>query len=263
MTTENTTVIEPTPEAAAAALAAATAAAEKTALEVSALPSAEEQAALAAAEALKAPKDDKIEAVVYNPTGDTGLDMTLKFIGDLGYRPEHPAMAAAIEGDFSLLEAELAAKGVKGYEAYIKLGQKAYAEVSTKTKERMAKDKVAIETIAGGEAQWKQVSAWAADNADDAEKATLKAQLSKGGLEAQMAATWLVGAFNKSGAVSTEGAGPSVTVVKSSPAAGAGALNPKEYAAAVEVARRDYKGQNFETSPAYQGLRTRRLQYKG
>lgn len=265
MTTEANPNPNPeTPDAALAAAAAAANAAPTPPLEITAKPTAEEQALLDAANKPKdPPKDDDVVPVAYNPTGDTGLDMTLKFVGDLGYAPDHPAMAAAIEGDFSLLEAELAAKGVKGYEAYIKLGQKAYAEVSAKTKERMAKDKTAIEAIAGGEAQWKAVSEWAAANADDSEKTVIQSQLSKGGLEAQMAATWLVGLYNKAGNGSTEGAGPKVTSVTSGAAASTGALSPKEYSAAVEVARREHKSGDFETSPAYRALRTRRMAYKG
>lgn len=266
MTTEATpTPIENQPDDAAVAAAALAAKAAETTppLTITAQPSAEEQAALDAAAKAKAPADDAVTPVVYNPTGDTGLDMTLKFVGDLGYAPDHPAMAKAIEGDFSLLEAELAAKGVKGYEAYIKLGQKAYADVSAQTKARMAKDKVAIEAIAGGEEQWKAVSTWAAANADPAEKAVLTAQLSKGGLEAQMAASWLVSLYGKASNVSTEGAGPSVSAVKPGPAAGTGALSPKEYGAAVEVARREYKGNDFENSPGYKALRARRMQFKG
>ena len=208
-------------------------------------------------------KDDAPIAVAYNPTGDVGLDMTLKFVGDLGYSPEHPAMAAAINGDFTLLEAELASKGVKGYEAYIKLGQKAYADVSTKTKERQAKDRAAVEGIAGGAENWSAMTAWAATNADDSEKASLKAMLGKGGLEAQMAASWLATNYNRANNVSTAGAGAPVSGVRTDAAPGGGALSPKEYGAAVIAARSAHRGGDFETSAAYRQLADRRMAYRG
>lgn len=208
-------------------------------------------------------KEEAPIAVAYNPTGDVGLDMTLKFVGDLGYSPEHPAMAAAINGDFTLLEAELASKGVKGYEAYIKLGQKAYADVSTKTKERQAKDRAAVEGIAGGADNWSAMTAWAATNADDSEKASLKAMLGKGGLEAQMAASWLAANYNRANNVSTAGAGTPVSNVRTDAAPSGGALSPKEYGAAVIAARAAHRGGNFETSAAYRQLADRRMAYRG
>lgn len=207
--------------------------------------------------------ESKTEPVLYNPTGDVGLDMTLKFVGDLGYGPDHPAMAAAINGDFSLLEAELASKGTKGYEAYIKLGQKAYSDISSKTQARQAADKEAIEKIAGGAEQWQAMSTWAAANADDGEKAVLKAQLGKGGLEAQMAASWLATNYNRSNNVSTEGAGSPVSASRGAPAASTGALSAKEYGAEVIKARQAHKGGDFENSPAYRQLAERRMAWRG
>jgi hypothetical protein len=275
MTTENQpdNGNQPTPEqleatAAAAAKAAELAALPNPPLKVEVKPDA---AAQAVAEELARKEADKNkptvpEAVVYNVTGDVGLDMTLKFVGDLGYGPEHPAMAAAIEGDFSLLEAELAAKGVKGYDAYIKLGQKAYADISTKTKERQAKDKAAVEGIAGGAAEWAAMTAWAAKEGDESEKAELKAALGKGGLSAQMAATWLATQYNKvAGKPDTEGAGKTVSETKGGAGASSSALSPREYGLAVAEARQAHKGASgdFETSAAYRSLQQRRSAYRG
>ena len=204
----------------------------------------------------------KVEPIAYNPTGDVGLDMTLKFVGDLGYSPEHPAMQAAINGDFSLLEAELASKGVKGYDAYIKLGQKAYGDVSTKTAARQAKDREAVEAIAGSPENWTAMTAWASANADEAEKASLQGMLSKGGLEAQMAATWLASNYNRaSGAAPTEGAGRPVATVKSS-AGGSDPLSPQAYGREVVKARQAFKGRDFESSPAYTQLVQRRMAFR-
>lgn len=204
----------------------------------------------------------KVEAVSYNATGDVGLDMTLRFVGDLGYSPEHPAMQAAINGDFSLLEAELAAKGVKGYDAYIKLGQKAYGDVSAKTQARQAKDREAVEGIAGGPENWTAMTTWASANADDAEKASLQGMLSKGGLEAQMAATWLASNYARAtGAAPTEGAGRPVASVKSG-ASAVTPLDPQSYGREVVKARQAHKGRDFESSPAYTQLVQRRMAFR-
>jgi hypothetical protein len=207
------------------------------------------------------PKGDEVVPVVYNTTGDPGLDMVLKFVGDLGYSPENPAMAAAMQGDFALLEAELAAKGVKGHEAYIKLGQKAFTDTRSKTEARQKADREAVENEVGGAENWKAIQGWASANADDTERAELGAALKAGGLQARMAASWLKTNYDRANGVSDEGPGRTVATAKGAPD-NTGALSPREYGVAVAKARVGFKG-DFENSAVYKQLQARRMAFRG
>jgi len=259
MTTENTPVT-PNPEAPdAAAVAAAAAAAAKPTPEAKPEP-------IAPLEADDAGKG----GFTYQPTGDSKLDMTLAFVGKHGFGPEHPAIKAAIEGDFSLMKAQMAEKGIAGADAYIALGEAAYATMKAENDKRRAEDKAAVEAVVGGAENWEAIKEWAGKNADDSEKTAISALLSKGGMEAKIAATFLAANFSKANggtelpAKETDGAGPSAAVTAGRSAASTDALSPKEYGQAVVDARRTHSNRAgpFEQSPAYVKLVERRSRWR-
>lgn len=206
-------------------------------------------------------------AITYTPTGDKGLDMALAYFGKHGYGPDHPAMAAAIDGDFSLLAAEAAEKGLKGSDAYIALGEKAYEKFKSEWDQRRAADKKAIHDVVGGEENWNTVSAWAKENAEPAELESINKMLSQGGFEARIAASYMANAYNSAtgGIPETDGAGPSVTNNKGAAAATTTALSPQEYGAAVAKARGEHNARQgaFEDSKVYADLRARRQRWRG
>lgn len=258
MTTENTT-IEPTAEE----LAAKTAAENKEPAQLD-LSGSGEKAPPVKEPATKEPeKDEKPEPFEYNPSGDAGLDMLLEAAGGLGLGPEHPAMQAAIRGDFDLLALKLEEADVKGASRLIALGQKAYKDVSEKTKTKQAEDQAAVHKEVGGPEEWAAIQSWASENADDDEKKVISAQLSKGGVEARMAAAWLRTNYDRAnGAVATEGTGKTVTAVPvKGSAGGTGTLSSREYAKAVAEARVGFKG-DFENSRVYKQLQERRLAHR-
>ena len=78
------------------------------------------------------PNTNTSEPFQYEPTGDAGLDYALDFIGKLGYSDAHPAVRAAITGDFSLIRAELSTRGVQGADAVVKLAEDAHARFAAK-----------------------------------------------------------------------------------------------------------------------------------
>ena len=258
MTTENTPVT-PTPEGTpdAAAVAAAAAAAKPVAPE----PKPEPIAPLEADDAGKG-------GFTYQPTGDSKLDMTLAFVGKHGFGPEHPAIKAAIEGDFSLMKAQMAEKGIAGADAYIALGEAAYATMKAENDKRRAEDKAAVEAVVGGAENWEAIKEWAGKNADDSEKTAISALLSKGGMEAKIAATFLAANYSKANgelpAKETEGSGPAAAVTAGRSAASTDALSPKEYGQAVVDARRTHSNRAgpFEQSPAYVKLVERRSRWR-
>lgn len=57
---------------------------------------------------------------------DPGLNYALNFLASNGFNSESPSVLRALEGDFSLLKAELASKGVQGWEQAISLAEQSY-----------------------------------------------------------------------------------------------------------------------------------------
>lgn len=194
--------------------------------------------------------------VVYEPTGDRGLDMALAFIGKQGMAGDHPAVLAAVDGDFSLLKAELATKGVPGYAEYIELGEQAYARTQEKNKATAEAARKAVHDVVGGEENWKAVQAWASANATPEEKAEINSQLSRGGLAAKAAATYLANAYSKANNVTQEP--KDVTNGGGKSAASDGKLSATEYAKEVNALNIKLRGR-LDGSPEYEALQRRRL----
>ena len=193
----------------------------------------------------------------YTPTGDPGLDLALDFVGKQGFGPDHPAIKAAQSGDFAVLDAALKAKGdsAKGYEKFVALAKQSFETGKAK---RAAAEADAIKVVheaAGGEANWKAVQAWAAANADPAERAQINAALAAGGLTAKFAVQGLVALFGQA-----QKSAPPASAVK--PGAGAapaatGHLTSREYSAEVQKLRNTL-GTKLESSAEYKALVSRR-----
>ena len=195
--------------------------------------------------------------VTYEPTGDRGLDMALAFIGKQGLAGDHPAVQAAADGDFTLLKAELAQKGVQGYAEFIELGEQAYARTQEKNKAQAETARKAIHDTAGGAESWAAIQAWASANASPEEKAEINIQLNKGGLAAKAAVVYLSNAYSKAGNVSQEPADVSKGGGKP-PAAADGKLTATEYSAAVKALNSKLRGR-LDGSPEYAALQSRRI----
>jgi hypothetical protein len=211
-------------------------------------------------------------AIAYNPTGDRGLDMALEYVGKHGFGPDHPSMVPAIEsGNFDLLKVELIAKGLPAHEVevYLTLAGKAYEKFSAETRTKQAADKAAVEKIAGGAEQWTAVTEYVKANADESETKALQGLLSKGGKEAEIAASFMVNAYARANGdpsvQETDGAGARVSNSNGAGAASNNALSPSEYGLAVAEARRTHSNRTgaFEDSKVYNDLKARRLRYKG
>lgn len=203
------------------------------------------------------------EAVEYAPTGDVGLDLALDFIGRQGFGPENAGVKAAINGDFSILKAQLAGAGEKarGWEQYIALAEKAFETSSKASQERQAKDQAAIYGAVGGEQSWAEIAKWAGTNADPAEKAEINAALSAGGRQAVAMATYLASLYERAAGTTRE-PGSAVNPNAGRSSAASGALSPREYADAVAALYRKVGGR-IDDSPEYARLQARRAAYRG
>lgn len=201
--------------------------------------------------------------VVYEATGDPALDMALEFVGKFGFGPEDPAMVAAGDGNFALLEAKLAAMGdkAKGYEKFIALGKSSYAQVSEKAKAAAAEKATAIYNVVGGESQWKVIQAWAATNAEPAEQEAVNAALAGSPMQAKAMAHYLATLYDRASGVNQTGR---KAVNENGPAGGSpqnGALTPRAYTKEVDALKRKL-GSKMEESNDYKQLIARRQAWR-
>jgi len=159
-----------------------------------------------------APKDEKkgkeAEAeIVYEPTGDPKLDVALSFFGRAGLDAEHPAIVAATNGDFSLLEAYLEEKAVPGWQSHVKLAQESHAKFA---EERVKGEEAIVGAVSGAlekagysNEQWGEAINWARENADPDELTGLNEMLSKP-FTAKVAVAYLTGLHREASGVEYE-----------------------------------------------------------
>lgn len=206
-----------------------------------------------------APTPAAPSVVQFEPTGDTGLDLALEFVGARGLDDSHPAMKAAVNGDFAPLKAVLAAMGdkAKGYEKYVDLAERSYKDGKAKADAKYASDAEVIHKAVGGKEQWAAISKWAGENAEPAEKEQVNAVLKQGGLPAKVMAEWLAAKYRGAKGTKVDPA-PVVADGASGKAPTSGALTAKDYANEVQTLRQKM-GYKFETSNEYKSLQSRRL----
>lgn len=199
--------------------------------------------------------------MVYEKTGDAGLDVALAYVGQRGFGPEHPAMQAAMKGDFAALEQALKGLGDKAKDAalYINLAKESHARQQASVKAQgEAAAKIVYEAV-GGKEQWAAIQAWAAEHADADEKKQLNAAFKAGGVAAASAAQYLAGLYAKHGKTSPKAA-VKADAVAATPLA-VGALSPREYG--LEVQKLAAKlGARMEESREYADLKARRAAYR-
>mgnify|MGYP001105367337 CR=1 FL=1 len=203
------------------------------------------------------PNPDTTQQFVYEPTGDAGLDYALKFVGDLGYGDTHPAIIAAQQGNFALIKAELATKGVPGSEAVVSLAVQAYKAYAEKEAEKAKALQSFAYQAAGGEDNWSVVQAWAAANATDEEKAQVNAAIQQGGFAAEAVIRQLVALYQQQHTLAkspAQVAQPGTGV----PAPSQGPMTAKAYSEAVENLYRQY-GDRVTDTPEYRNLQAQRL----
>jgi len=201
--------------------------------------------------------------VIYESTNDPALDMALEFVGKFGIGPDDPAMVAAGDGNFAMLEAKLAAMGdkAKGFEKFIALGKSSYANVKAKAEADAAKRAEDIYKVVGGADQWKVIKEWAGKNAEPAEQEVVNAALNAGGMQAKAMAFYLSTLYDRASGVNQTG--------KSAvnPNAGGGgspnttALSPRAYTQEVAALQKKL-GSRFEGSPEYKQLQARRQAWR-
>ena len=209
------------------------------------------------------PKEGETQEVKFEPTGDPGLDLTLSFLGRLGFDIDHPAMQSAGKGDFDLLKAELALLGDKarGWEQILAIGEAAYTKQQEAFKQRAEKDAAAMAEAAGGVEQWNKIKEWAGKNAEPEERTQINFALKQGGMVGQAMAAFLANQYATATGVTERGRtaineNAGVTTVKNS------SLSPAEYAKGINELKKQY-GSQFANTTEYLELQARRRAYRG
>jgi len=203
-----------------------------------------------------APTPPQDQEVVYEKTGDAGLDVALKYVGKQGFGPDHPAMQAATKGDFSKLEEALKARGDKAtdYAEYIALAKEAYGRKSAAAKAQSEAAEKVVHDAAGGKDRWAAIKAWAGQHADPDEKAQLNAALKAGGVAAAAAVKYLSDLYAVHGKVQPK------TAVKADATGASGndaPLSAREYAKQLNALHLRL-GTKTTSSPEYAALNARR-----
>jgi hypothetical protein len=188
--------------------------------------------------------------------------MALSFLGKNGYSPDHPAMVAAADGNFGLLKAELAAKGIAGWAEHLALGEEAYTKTKAEHDARAAKDKAAIFDLVGGEKQWGEIQQWASANAEPAERDAINAAMQSGGIVAKATAKYLADLHARAAGTTVEPANVG-SIVQANAAPSSGALNPEAYKMAIRDLKAKIGSTNLDAHPEYLALQARRRAWKG
>ena len=213
------------------------------------------------------PAPDKVEAgepITYEATGDAKLDVALSFFGRAGLDAEHPAIQAAVTGDFSLLAAYLEEKNIPGWQSHVKLAEEAHAKYA---EQNAAAETAIVDAVSGAlekagytNEQWGEAIGWARENADPHELAELNEMLSKP-FSAKIAVGYLTGLHRDASGVEytpQKGAVKEDAGVKSGRVAQETTkITRAEFAREAEKLSKAYGGGAYMNSPEYAALRKR------
>lgn len=212
----------------------------------------------------KEPPKQEEESYEYEPTGDAKLDVVLSFLAQHKLGADHPAVQAAVKGDFGLLKAELAQRGAQGYEAMLGLAQEVYEADQKALQEKEQSIVQAVsDTLARhgySNEQWGETIAWAKEQATEDEVAELN-KLLQSPLGAKAVTSYLIGLHREAAGVEFK---PQQQAVK--PDAGAetpskpqsqAPISAMEFAREAEKLAKTY-GPDYMSRPEYRQLRQRR-----
>lgn len=205
----------------------------------------------------EAPKDEAAilgEAGFAPVEGDPGLNYAMKFLAGNGFNAENPAVAAAFEGDFSLLKAELAQKGIAGWEQALGLAEQSY-ERHAKAHEQSQVEVGGIVTDLAEQmgVDWEAAVGHVSKAAGAEEKSALNTLLSDP-KTAHIAAHYITSAYINAGDTEIE---PAARATGAATGAvnerGGGALSRREYTAEMAKLRQSV-GDDYMNTPQAQAL---------
>lgn len=239
-------------DGAAAAPAAAPAAAATTALPDA--KTTKDQPAEKPPEAEKPGDAEVLDKAGFVSSDDPGLNYSLTFLAKAGFTADNPAVDAAMSGDFSLLKAEMAQKGLPGWEQALALGEQAYGRAVDAQKATQAEvGKVVTDVAAEFGVDWEQAVAHIGSSASAEEKTALNGLMANPAT-ARIAAAYIANGFLNSDGVEREPMAQA-TADGAAPAhqAAGGKLTRKEYTQEM-AALRGKLGDDYINSAEAQAL---------
>jgi hypothetical protein len=209
----------------------------------------------AEAPAAAAPKEQPGDAEIldkagYAPAeGDPGLTYAMKFLATNGFKADNQAVEAAFDGDFSLLKAELAQKGIAGWEQALGLAEQSYdRHVKANEAKGAEVGKVVTGIAESMGVDWEQAVAHVSKTASAEEKTAINSLLSDP-KTAHIAARFINGSFIESGETEIEPAAKAVGAeTRSHNGPAGGALSRAEYNAELGKLRKTL-GDDYINSP--------------
>lgn len=203
------------------------------------------------------------EVITYEETGDPKLDLALDFFGRNGLGPDHPAIAAAVDGDFSFLEAYLDEKNIQGWKSYVGLAKEAHGNVVKANTEREASIQGAVsqtlEQHGYTPEQWNEAIDWVRQEAAE-DVPEINKLLASGPLGAKAITAYILA--NHREASGTEYT-PQAKAIKEEAGANAGGkreplapISKSDFSREAEKLARSL-GPDYLTSPEYKTLRQR------
>lgn len=199
---------------------------------------------------------------VLSPSGDPATDLVFKFLASNGIAPGTTAWDAAQKGEFAIVKAALAEKGVKGGAEYVAILEDKAAKAIEGAKAKQAQVQAAVHEAVGGQESWSTIKAWVADNADDQELEAVNAALKGSPFMARVMAEGLRARYERATGTA-DSAGEGQERFTQMPAARApSAPDNKALSAAgyqAEVAKlRQTLGTRLDGSAEFNALRARR-----
>lgn len=185
---------------------------------------------------------------------DPGLNYAMKFLAGNGFNADNPAVEAAFGGDFSLLKAELAAKGIGGWEQALGLAEQSYDRHVKEGEAQAAKVGEIVTGVATARGvDWEAAVAHVGKTASADERTAINGLLSNPAT-AHIAAQFITGSFIESGDGEFEPAAKAVGAGTQAVQGGQGGpLSRREYTAEMSKLRTSL-GDAYMDSPQAQAL---------
>lgn len=206
--------------------------------------------------------------VVVQSSGDAALDVAHQFFATHGVAATDLAMTSAKAGDFSVLRAVLAEKGVPGSDAYVAIAEQAHARAKAAEQAAGAARDATVHKTMGGADNWSLVKDFIASKATPEELQQINAGLNAGGVTAQATAKYLKDVY-EAGVGPLPGASAAPERALADPGAGRGAgapatnaLSPAQYRQALADLVKQY-GSGSYNRPEFDELARRRAAYRG
>jgi hypothetical protein len=197
---------------------------------------------------------------VLPPSGDPAVDIAFKFLAQNGIVPGSAAWEAAQKGEFGLVKAAFAEKGVKGGADYVAILEDKAQKGAAAAKEAREQLTAIVHDAAGGKEAWESIKTWVGDVATEPELKAVNAALKADPFTAKIMVEGLRARHARATGQAEDTTASQVQLPMARGGAGASGVQPlslAEYRAEAQKLQQQL-GVRFESSPEFATLRSRR-----